>query len=179
MDSITAADLMLYCGFIGTIAFIIKTFLPIDFGAEVQSDFTTMADYDTSFHLFTLEGIFAFFMCSGWMGWISLTKLQHQLPTALTIAIVSGIIGMLFFAWLITQFKKLEQVQKVSYEELVGKFGKAYLNFAPKGNGKIQIELNAKLDTIDAINYTDEEIKTSDSIKVVKVEKEQVYIEKA
>ena len=86
---------------------------------------------------------------------------------------------MFFFDWLISQFKKLEQTPKVSYDELIGRVGKAYLNFPPKGNGKIQIEHNAKLDTLDAKNATDFEIKSFDSIKVVKVENNEIYIEKA
>lgn len=173
------SNILLYCGFLGTIAFIIKTFLPVDFGAEVQTDFTTIADYDTSFHIFTLESIFAFFMCSGWMGWISLAQLHYSVKLSLSIAIISGIIGMLFFAWLIAQFKKLEHVPTHSYDELKDKIGKAYLNFAPKGNGKIQIEFNGKLDTLEATNNTDEEIKSFDSIKVVKIENNIIYIEKA
>ena len=117
-------------------------------------------------------------MCSGWMGWISLAQLHYGIKLSAVIAVISGIIGMLLFAWLIAQFKKLEHIPRANLEELVGKVGKAYLSFAPKGFGKIQIEFNSKFSTLDAINISETEIKTTDMIKVVKIENEQIYVEK-
>ena len=85
---------------------------------------------------------------------------------------------MVVYAWLIAQFKKLEHVPTASFEELVNRTGKAYMSFAPKGSGKIQIEFKEKLATLDAKNYSDEEIKAFDSIKVVKIENNEIYIVK-
>ena len=46
------------------------------------------------------------------------------------------------------------------------------------GNGKIQIEFNSKLDTIDAVNESDEYIEAFNQIKVTKIENSVVYIVK-
>ena len=170
-------DIFFYGAIISTVVFAIKTFTPIDFGTEVDGDFTSISG-DNAFSIFTLESIAAFFMCSGWMGWLSLSHLHYSLKTSLIIALCFGIAGMFLFAWLIAQFKKLEHIPTANINELVGKIGKAYMTFAPKGNSKIQIEFNQKLSILEAINETDEEIKAFENIKVVKVENNQIYIAK-
>lgn len=178
IDSEILAGFYWYCAIIGTIIFVIKTALPINSGTEISADFTSITDTDSSFGLFTIEGISAFFMCSGWMGWLSYDHLKYGLELSAAIAVISGILGMVFFTWLISIFKKLEHNPKPNLAELVGKTGKAYLKFKPFSSGKIEIELNSKLSVIDAYNNSDEEIEVFDLIKVVKVENDNVYIVK-
>ena len=172
------ADAALYCGIVATIVFVLKTFLPIDFGAEVGGDFGSIVETDSSFTLFSIESIAAFFMCSGWIGWFCIQHLHYAVKLSGLIALACGVVGMFVYAWLIAQFKKMENVIKVDYKELIGKTGKAYMNFAPKSDSKIQIELNSTLETLPAKNMSDEEIKAFDAIKVVKVENNEIYIVK-
>ena len=172
------SDVALCAAIFGTIVFCLKTFLPIDSGTEVTGDFNAMVDSDTSFSWFTIESISAFFMCSGWIGWLCLNHLDYSVKKSGLIALCVGLLGMFFFAWLIAQAKKLEHVPTANPEELINKIGKAYTNFAPKASAKIQIEYNSKLETLDAINFSDEEIKAFENIKVVKIENNQIYIVK-
>ena len=171
-------NLFLICAILGTGIFALKTFLPIDSGSEIGGDFTGMTDTDSSFSLFTIESISAFFMCFGWMGWAAKDFMHYGLKIALIIAVVSGVIGMLFFSWLITQVKKLEQTSKFDLNELINKTGKAYMTFPPKGQAKIQIEFNERIEEFDARNNTDEEIKSFEPVKVVKIENGEIFIEK-
>lgn len=173
-----ATKLFLYCGIIGTIVFFLKTFIPVEFGPEVDGDFTSVTDTDASIQYFSIESISAFFMCSGWISYLAFNHLDYSLRKSAVLGVIFGVIGMYLFAWLIFQFKKLEKVTKVDYNTLLNKTGKAYMAFKPKGNGKIQIEINEKLDTLDAINESEEEINSFDEIKVVKVENNQIYIRK-
>ena len=167
-----------YCGIVGTLIFLLKVALPVDTGSEIVSDFTSITDTDASFHLLTIEGISAFFMTSGWMGWISFTQMHFELKISMVIALFSGILGFLLFAWLLSLTKKMEQTVPYDYATLVDKEGKAYLRFEPKGRGKIQIEFNGKLETLDALNNSEELIDSFAQIKVVKVENNVIYIEK-
>ena len=171
-------NLFLICAFLGTGVFVLKTFLPIDSGTEIGGDFTGMTDTDSSFSLFTIESISAFFMCLGWMGWVAKDYLHMGMKVSSIIAIVSGIVGMLFFSFLITQIKKLEHDPKGNINDLIGKSGKAYMNFAPKGTAKIQIEFNGRMEEFDARNDSDVEIKSFEPIKAVKVENNEIFIEK-
>ena len=177
-NALSISDAALCCGIFGSIVFLFKTFLPIDMGSEVGGDFNTMLESDSSFNLFSIESVSAFFMCSGWIGWLCLKHLHYNTKLSALIAISVGIVGMLLFAWLIAQFKKLEHIPSPKLEELINKTGKAYMNFAPKGNSKIQIEYNSKYQTLDAINDSDEEIKSFENIKVVRIENNQIYIVK-
>ncbi len=170
-------SIFFYCGIIGTVIFLLKTLLPVDSGSEISSDFTGMTDNDSSLSLFTIESISAFLMCTGWMGYVSII-MHYSLKKSIIIAIICGIIGMLFFVWLISKFKKLEHIPVANLQELVGKTGKAYIKFAPYGVSKIQIEFNSKLEILDAKNNSDIEIESFQPIKVVKVENDIVYIEK-
>ncbi|MCD8024847.1 MAG: hypothetical protein LUE64_04865 [Candidatus Gastranaerophilales bacterium] len=167
-----------YCAILGTIVFILKTALPIDSGTEIHADFNSVVDSDSSFGLFTIESVAAFFMCGGWMGWFSFGHLHYELKITMLIALVSGACGMVFFAWLIAQFRKLEHNPKPSISELSGKTGKAYMRFAPKGTGKIQIEFNSKLEILEAQNDTDCTIEAFEPIKVVKIDNGNIYISK-
>lgn len=167
-----------YLAIIGTVVFILKTSLPIDTGTEVSGDFNAMTDSDGSFSLFTIEGIAAFFMTGGWMGFFSFSQLHYELKISMLIAIVSGILGMLLFTWLVSQIKKLEHTPSPDINELKDKKGRAYMNFSPCGNSKIEIEFNSKLQILDARNNSDTEIKAFEPIKVVKIYKDEIYIEK-
>ena len=171
-------DLFLICAILGTGIFILKTFSPIDSGSEIGGDFTGITDTDSSFSLFTLEGFSAFFMCFGWMGWASKDYLHYSMKSSLIIALISGIVGMLFFSWLITRIKKLEDIPKFDINELINKTGKAYITFPPKGSGKISIEFNGRIEEFDARNFSDEEIKSFEPIKVVKIENNEIFVEK-
>jgi len=166
------------CAFVGGGIFILKTFLPVDTGSEITGDFTSVTDTDSSFSLFTIESISAFFMCFGIMGWVSHSYIHYSLKLSSIIAVISGIIGMLFFAFLISRIKKLEYDPKGNINDLVNKTGKAYMNFAPKGSGKITIEFNGRIEEFDARNNTDSEIKSFEPVKVVKIENNEIFVEK-
>ena len=77
-----------------------------------------------------------------------------------------------------TLVKKLEKTVVKDKTTALNKIGKAYTDFAPKGQGRIEIEINGQLTVAEAINNTEDEIKSFDAIKVVKVENELLYIEK-
>lgn len=175
--NINLPTLFLYSGIIGTVIFILKTALPVDTGSEISSDFTEISDTDSSFSLFTIESISAFLMCGGWMGYIA-KNMNYGSKLSLAIAIVAGTVGMLFFVWLVSKFKKLEHIPTANLQELVGKSGKTYMRFLPNGVSKIQIEFNSKLEILEAKNNSDVEIDSFQPIKVVKVENNIIYIEK-
>ena len=163
---------------VATVAFVLKVSIPIDSGAEISGDFTNISDTDTSFSLFTIEGILAFFMCFGWVGWIAKQFLNYPTRKVLILAVILGAAAMLFYGWMISKIKKLEHVPNATKEELINKAGKAYMHFPPKGQAKIEIEYNSKLEILDAINNSDIEIQSFEAIKVVKVENDNIYIEK-
>ena len=171
-------NFLLIGAIVATVLFILKVSLPIDSGTEVTGDFGDMADSDASFSLFTIEGILAFLMCSGWMGWISRVFLSYSGKKTIIVAVISGLVALFFYAFLISKIKKLEHAPKSDKKELIGKTGKAYTHFSPSGQGQIEIEFNSRLEVLDAKNNSDIEIQSFEAIKVVRVEDDIIYIEK-
>lgn len=164
-----------------TILFVIKLAIFTIFGgdSEVSADFNSEIDTDTSFNFLSVQSLLAFLMGLGWMGYAGLTQFGwSQLVSALAATGV-GLLFMLGSAYLMFLVKKLEKNVKKDKTTAIGKTGKAYTNFAPKSNGQIEININEQLMVVDAFNTTDEEIKAFDNVKVVKVENEIMYIEKA
>ena len=170
--------MFLVCGIIATIIFVLKVAIPIDSGTEISGDFTDVSDFDSSFNFFTFEGICAFFMSAGWMGWFSKAFLHYNTKLSILISVVTGLLAIVFYTWLISKIKKLEHVPTADLKELIGKTGKAYMRFIPQGQAKIEIEFNSKLEILDAQNNTDVEIQSFEQIKVVDVKDNVIYIEK-
>ena len=169
---------LLTIAILSTTAFIVKVAFPIDSGAEITGDYTSITDLDTSFNLFTFEGICAFFMAAGWMSWFLKAFIYFSTKRSILIGVIIGILALLFYTWLISKIRKLEYVPSANYSELINKTGKAYMKFAPKGQAKIEIEFNSKLEILDATNNSDIEIQSFEAIKVVDVKDNIIYVEK-
>lgn len=169
--------LAIFSTLIFTIKLILFTITGVD-GTEVSADFTTEIDTDFSFNFLSVQSVLAFFMGFGWMGYAGIHQLKYSNWMAFGIAIVVGLLFLIGSAYLMFGVKKLEKNVKKDYTKALNQQGKAYTNFAPKGQGQIEIEINEQLSVIEAVNNTEEEIKAFDRIKVVNVDKDILYIEK-
>ena len=183
METITqnAVQYYYYLAIFATLLFVIKLIIFWVFGggdSEVSSDFNTETDTDGTFHFISLQTILAFLMGFGWMGFTALSTFKLGQLETFGSAFGVGLIFMLATAYLMTLVKKLEKTVVKDKTTALDKIGKAYTDFAPKGQGRIEIEINGQLTVAEAINNTEDEIKSFDAIKVVKVENEILYIEK-
>ncbi len=164
-----------------TLFFVVKLFIfqffGMDTGSEVSTDFSDVSDTDSSFSFVSLQSILAFLMGFGWMGYTALQFNLEQLE-AFTAAMIVGFIFMFTMAFLMFSVKKLEKTVIKDKKTALNKIGKSYSAFKPNGNGQIEIEINGQLTVTDAVNNTDKTISSFDSIKVVKVENDQLYVEK-
>ena len=169
-----------YIALFATILFIIKMSVFMLFGGdtEVSADFNTETDTDTSFSFLSFQSVLAFFMGFGWMGYAALKQCNLSQLTALLSALGVGLLFMFGSAWLMLWARKLEKTVKKDKNTAVGKIGKAYTNFAPKSQGQVEIEINGQLTVAQAVNNTEEPINAFDAVKVIKVEKELLYIVK-
>lgn len=170
-----------YLAWFATIFFVIKLIIFTVFGggdSEVSADFNTETDTDTSFNFISLQTILAFLMGFGWMGYGALKSFKMAQLAAFGSAFAVGLVFMFCTAYLMMLVKKLEKTVKKDKTTAVDKVGKAYTDFAPKGQGRVEIEINGQLSVAEAINNTEVEIKSFDTVKVVKVENEILYVEK-
>jgi len=183
MEQITqnAVAYYYYLAWFATILFIIKLIIFWVGGggdSETSADFNTETDTDGTFHFISLQSILAFLMGFGWMGYAAITAFNLENLAAFGSAFGVGLVFLFGSAYLMTIVKKLEKTVKKDKATAVDKIGKAYTDFAPKGQGRVEIEINEQLTVADAVNSTEEEIKAFDQVKVVKVENELLYIKK-
>ena len=75
--------------------------------------------------------------------------------------------------------RKLEKGVTNSKASALNKVGRAYSGFAAGGNGQVEIEINGKLQVVNAINTSNSSINSFDLIRVNKVQNDTLYIEKA
>jgi len=169
-----------YIGVFATMVFVIKLALfSISGGdSEVFGDFNTETDTDVSFNFFSVQSILAFFMGFGWMGFGGLKQLNlHPLENFIAASVV-GIIFMFVSALLMFLTKKLEKKVTKDKTTAIGTVGKAYTSFSPNASGQVEIEICGQLSVVQAINNKDEQINSFDSVKVVDVKGDILYIEK-
>lgn len=169
-----------YIALFATVFYIAKMFLFSVFGgdAEVHTDFTSSVETETSFDFLSIQSILAFLMGFGWMGLTSIKVWGLSKLFVIIISVAFGLLLMFMSAYLMCCIKKLNKNAKKDLSKAVGQTGKAYTHFEPNGNGQIEISFNDQLSVEDAVNLCSETIKAFDSIKVVKYENNQLYIEK-
>lgn len=180
-DFINLENILWTIAWFSTVLFILKLIIFAFVGGdmELEFEFDSITEAETSFGFLSIQSILAFFMAFGWCGWAALNYLNVGSKLAVVIAVVTGLFFMWFSAWLMFSIKKLNKKIVINVDELIGKTGKAYTSFAPKAEGKIEITLNNKLSILDAFNLSDEKIDSFSEIKVEKIEDKKIYIVKA
>lgn len=169
-----------YIALFSTILYIVKLILFMFIGSdhEVFADFNSEIDIDPSFNFLSIQTVIAFFMGFGWMGYSGLNQFNFSQLRTFLISVVVGLIFMFGTALLMYSIRKLEKNVKKDKNCCVNRVGKAYTNFEPNSRGQVEIDFNDQLSVLDAVNISDEFIKSFDLVRVVKVEDDLLYIEK-
>jgi hypothetical protein len=146
-----------------TFLFLLKLILSI-FGGVADSDidmtddadFTEDGDLDND-SVFSSNTILAFFKGAGWIGVICYRFTKFQFTSIIIIAFFSGIITFIFALYLLRYMKTLESSGTLDYKNAISNVGTVYLNIPGKrkGVGQIQVEIQGRLTTVDAM--TDKE----------------------
>ena len=160
-----------YIAVFSTIFFVIKLIIFMMFGGdtEVSADFNSEFDSDPSFNFISVQSLLAFLMGFGWMGYAALKQFAWSNLYAVLSSIGMGLVFMFISAFLMFNVKKLEKNVKKDKATAIGKTGKAYTNFAPQGNGRVEIEISEQLTVADARNISETPINSFDIVEVVGV----------
>lgn len=180
LEFVTLENIFWTIGLFATVLFLLKLVVFAIVGGDVELDvnFDSITEAETSFGFLSVQSILAFFMAFGWCGLAALNYLNVGTKVSIAIAVFTGLFFMWFSAYLMFNIKKLNKKIVVDINELVGKIGKAYTSFEPKSEGKIEITLNNKLSILDATNLSEEKINSFSEIKVEKIEDKKIYIVK-
>jgi len=193
--------IFILCAILGSTLFLIRTvlfFLGGDADSEVDGDFDIDADIDVdgdidfdgdvdatdvghidstaSFHIFSLHGITGFFMMFGLVGF-AMSKSSDLGPA---ISVLGGLAAGVFTMWLVAKIfmsmKRLQSDGTLNLKNAIGKDGTVYLTISAEGIGKVQVIVQERLKIFNAISAKKEEIKTGESIKVIKVINGNIFV---
>jgi hypothetical protein len=169
-----------------TVFFLILLALTI-FGGETDAgnDVTTdvdgnFADGDSiPFQFLSLKNIVAFFAVFGWSG-IGFTSAGLPPWLVILLAIICGLLMMFLMAGLFYFMSKLAENGTLKMKNAVGKLGEVYLVIPASrgGMGKVQLNVQGSLRTLDAITDDTEKIPTSSIIQVLDVIDDQILLVK-
>ena len=167
-----------------TVIFLVLLVLTV-FGGDADTDVDTDIDSDIAdgdsipFQFLSLKNIVAFFAVFGWSG---IGFINAGLPNWLVIilAFVCGLLMMTLMAALFYFMSKLAESGTLKMKNAVGKLGEVYLVIPANrgGMGKVQLNVQGSLRTIDAITDELENIKTSSIIQVLDVIDDQILLVK-
>lgn len=176
----------LICAITGGGLFVVRFIIQLLGGADADADAdigtghadVTHADADVSFKLLTMQGLTAFFMMFGLVGFALLRENRAGNGIALTGALAAGLGTVWVIGRIFTGVKKLQSSGTIDNNAAVGEQGTVYLTIHGKGAGKVQVAVKGRLREFDAVSKSGDEIKTGERIKVAAVNGSTVVVEK-
>ena len=125
-----------------------------------------MGSSDLAFKALTFQGIMAFFMMFGLVGYAMLNSNQDAALAAIS-GVVAGSISLYGVGKMFAGFKQLEMHGNVDIENAIGATGSVYSRIGADGVGQVQVTFQGKLQTRAAASADGNPYATGDFIEVV------------
>jgi len=125
-----------------------------------------MGSSDLAFKALTFQGIMAFFMMFGLVGYAMLNSNQDAALAAIS-GVVAGSISLYGVGKMFAGFKQLEMHGNVDIENAIGATGSVYSRISADGVGQVQVTFQGKLQTRAAVSADGNPYATGDFIEVV------------
>lgn len=168
------------CAVVGGVLFIIRLVLQFmggDFDVDVadgldgaDADFDAdIGDTDYSFKLISFQGLTAFFAMFGLVGLAMLKQSgfsqAHSVMGGLAAGVATVWVMKKIFEWAMT----LQSSGNIKMKNAIGAEGTVYLTIHAGDTGKVRINIQNHLKVFNAKCDSDEEIKTGEPVRVVRV----------
>ena len=158
-----------------TVIFLVLLVLTV-FGGDADADVDTDIDSDIAdgdfipFQFLSLKNIVAFFAVFGWSG-IGFINAGLASWLVILLATLCGLLMMTLMATLFYFMSKLAESGTLKMQNAVGKLGEVYLVIPASrgGMGKVQLNVQGSMRTLDAITDDAVTIPTSSIIQVLDV----------
>lgn len=154
-------------------------------GGDADTDVDTDVDGDIAdgdsipFQFLSLKNIVAFFAVFGWSG-IGFVNAGLAAWLVVLLATICGLLMMTLMATLFYFMSRLAESGTLEMKNAIGKLGEVYLVIPAKrgGMGKVQLNVQGSIRTLDAITDDLETIRTSFIIEVLGVIDDQILLVK-
>jgi hypothetical protein len=165
---------------IGTVFFLLRLLLALFFGdggGDVDGDLADVGSADSTFSMFSLLSILAFFMGAGWMGLTCRVDWGLNSAVSALVATGFGVALMLMASGLMAFTRKLNQVVEYDLGTAVGRIASVYMSIPERGEGrgKIKVTVSGRLKMMDAIS-SGPPIGEFKSVRVVSVRDDGTFV---
>ena len=165
--------IFLICTIIGAILFMTRFMMALFTGdggdGDVDGVETDVHDADISFKVLTVQGITAFFLVFGLTG-LALSRGSHVTEIwAILGALAAGVAIMMVLAKLTAMMKTLHSSGNLNVSHAVGQKGVVYLTIPAGGTGQVQVTIDNRMMTLDAVAEDKKTIKTEERVEIIEV----------
>lgn len=129
-------------------------------------------------NLFTEQAVFAFFTGFGGTGFFVSKFLKINVWITLILSILIGLVFMYYYDFWISKIQNRDKIKNAELLKLVGKEGKNKKVLYPHSEGQIELLIDGQVVVQNILNNTDEEISEETQLKIVKLEKGILFVEK-
>ncbi len=164
----------LTCTIVGGVIFVLRLLLQF-FGAAVDHADLSVShdvdggDSDTSFKALSLQSVTAFLLMFGLTGYVMLKSGGLHPGWAVLGGTAAGSLMVFLVGCVFKGFVRMQASGTLNLANAVDQEGTVYLRIPAGGTGKVQVPVQGRLLTLDAVSEAREEIKSGDRIKVVAV----------
>jgi membrane protein implicated in regulation of membrane protease activity len=134
-------------------------------------------DSDIGFRALSIQGISAFFMMFGLVGF----ALYRQSQLGVVVSIVGAVAAGLFSVWVMGKLfhmaSRLQSSGTLQTADAVGCTGTVYLNIPESGTGRVSLNFKNHLREFDAIEINGTEVPTGTPVRVVQVRASVLVVE--
>ncbi|MFP4581482.1 MAG: hypothetical protein ACLFQ6_12210 [Candidatus Sumerlaeia bacterium] len=179
-ENLTVSAFFLCLGIVGAVFFVFKIVLmligldnsaadgmDVSHGDGLDADHGDANDHmDQDLKLLSIQGIAGAVMMLGFTGYAFAKSDIVGLPLTIVFSLVAAFLSLWLIAFLFRLMLSLESSGNVNLDTASGKEATVYLTIPPGGTGKVQVVVGGRMQVIDAVADTKEEIKTGERVIV-------------
>ncbi len=172
----------LVCALLGGLGFVLQVvgmMLGLGDGhIDLHGGDMSVSDFDAGYKVLSVQGIAAFFLMFGLVGFVLLKEGMTDNIWSMVWATLSGLGGLALVSALFAFFSRMQSSGTMKVENAIGQQGRVYLTIPAGGTGKVIVTVQESQREFDAVSANNEEIPTDDRIKVVGIEAGVLIVEK-
>ncbi len=153
-------------GAVSSIVLFIQMIVILIGGSDLDFDLGEVGEGGAT-GIFSIRSIGSFFTGFGWTGAMFLQN-DHSVGVATLAATLVGSLILVGFLSLMRWLHGFKTDGTVNYENAVGNVGTVYIPIPPKrkGMGQIQVDVQGRLSTVDAVSDSEEKIENRTPVRV-------------
>lgn len=153
-------------GAVSSIVLFIQMIVILIGGSDLDFDLGEVGEGGAT-GIFSIRSIGSFFTGFGWTGAMFLQN-HHSVGVATLAATLVGSLILVGFLSLMRWLHGFKTDGTVNYENAVGNVGTVYIPIPPKrkGMGQIQVDVQGRISTVDAVSDSEEKIENRTPVRV-------------